>query len=65
MEIYSATRTLSKILPRFGFLKVRYRGVKKSADRLFVPWVHVWASHAIPPQVTVDTRLIERDFNIR
>jgi hypothetical protein len=28
-------------------------------------WVHVWAFHAISPHVTVDTRLIVRDFNIR
>ena len=27
-------------------------------------WVHVWAFHAISPHVTVDTRLIVRDFNI-
>ena len=27
-------------------------------------WVHVWAFHAITPHVTVDTRLIVRDFNI-
>jgi hypothetical protein len=28
-------------------------------------WVHVWAFHAISPHVTVDTRLIVHDFNIR
>ena len=28
-------------------------------------WVHVWAFHAISPHVTVDTRLIVRDFQIR
>jgi hypothetical protein len=28
-------------------------------------WVHVWGFHAISPHVTVDTRLIVRDFNIR
>jgi hypothetical protein len=28
-------------------------------------WVHVWAFHAISPHVTVDTRLIVRDFNIQ
>ncbi len=27
-------------------------------------WVHVWGFHAISPHVTVDTRLIVRDFNI-
>jgi hypothetical protein len=27
-------------------------------------WVHVWAYHAISPHVTVDTRLIVRDFGI-
>jgi hypothetical protein len=27
-------------------------------------WVHVWAFHAVSPHVTVDTRLIVRDFNI-
>jgi hypothetical protein len=27
-------------------------------------WVHVWAFHAISPHVTVDTRLIVRDFHI-
>jgi hypothetical protein len=27
-------------------------------------WVHLWAFHAISPHVTVDTRLIVRDFNI-
>lgn len=27
-------------------------------------WVHVWAFHAISPHVTVDTRLIVRDFQI-
>jgi hypothetical protein len=28
-------------------------------------WVHVWGFHAISPHVTVDTRLIVSDFNIR
>jgi hypothetical protein len=28
-------------------------------------WVHLWAFHAISPHVTVDTRLIVRDFSIR
>jgi len=28
-------------------------------------WVHVWAFHAISPHVTVDTRLIVTDFDIR
>jgi hypothetical protein len=28
-------------------------------------WVHVWAFHAISPHVTVDTRLIVRDFHIQ
>jgi hypothetical protein len=28
-------------------------------------WVHVWAFHAISPHVTVDTRLIVSDFQIR
>lgn len=28
-------------------------------------WVHLWAFHAISPHVTVDTRLIVRDFRIR
>lgn len=28
-------------------------------------WVHLWAFHAISPHVTVDTRLIVRDFKIR
>src|ERR1700734_439451 len=28
-------------------------------------WVHVWGFHAITPHVTVDTRLIVRDFDIR
>lgn len=28
-------------------------------------WVHVWAFHAISPHVTVDTRLITHDFQIR
>jgi hypothetical protein len=28
-------------------------------------WVHVWAFHAFSPHVTVDTRLIVRDFNIQ
>jgi hypothetical protein len=28
-------------------------------------WVHVWAYHAISPHVTVDTRLIVRDFGIK
>lgn len=27
-------------------------------------WVHVWGFHAISPHVTVDTRLIVRDFDI-
>jgi len=27
-------------------------------------WVHVWGFHAITPHVTVDTRLIVRDFDI-
>jgi hypothetical protein len=28
-------------------------------------WVHLWAYHAISPHVTVDTRLIVHDFNIK
>lgn len=28
-------------------------------------WVHVWAFHPISPHVTIDTRLIVRDFHIR
>jgi len=28
-------------------------------------WVHVWAFHAVSPHVTVDTRLIVRDLDIR
>jgi hypothetical protein len=28
-------------------------------------WVHVWAYHAISPHVTVDTRLIVSDFEIK
>lgn len=28
-------------------------------------WVHLWAFHVISPHVTVDTRLIARDFRIR
>ena len=28
-------------------------------------WVHVWGFHAISPHVTVDTRLIVRDFDIQ
>jgi hypothetical protein len=28
-------------------------------------WVHLWAFHAISPHVTIDTRLIVKDFNIR
>jgi hypothetical protein len=28
-------------------------------------WVHLWAFHAISPHVTVDTRLIVHDFNIK
>lgn len=28
-------------------------------------WVHLWAFHAISPHVTVDTRLIVRDFDIQ
>jgi hypothetical protein len=28
-------------------------------------WVHLWAFHAISPHVTIDTRLIIRDFSIR
>jgi hypothetical protein len=28
-------------------------------------WVHMWGFHAISPHVTVDTRLIVRDFGIR
>jgi hypothetical protein len=27
-------------------------------------WVHVWAFHAIAPHVTIDTRLIVKDFHI-
>jgi hypothetical protein len=28
-------------------------------------WVHVWGFHAVTPHVTIDTRLIVRDFDIR
>lgn len=28
-------------------------------------WVHMWGFHAVSPHVTVDTRLIVRDFDIR
>jgi hypothetical protein len=27
-------------------------------------WVHMWGFHAVSPHVTVDTRLIVRDFDI-
>jgi len=42
-------------------------GVMKSflALRTGNAWVHVWGFHAISPHVTVDTRLIVRDFDIR
>jgi hypothetical protein len=28
-------------------------------------WVHLWAYHAISPHVTIDTRLVVHDFNIK
>src|SRR5271154_1926390 len=50
-----------------GFLFFFPPGVMKSFLTLRTgnAWVHVWAFHAISPHVTVDTRLIVTDFNIR
>ena len=50
----------------FVFLFFFPPGVMKSflTMRTGNAWVHMWAFHAISPHVTVDTRLIVRDFNL-
>ena len=50
----------------FVFLFFFPPGVMKSflTIRTGNAWVHMWGFHAISPHVTVDTRLIVRDFNI-
>lgn len=49
------------------FLTFSPPGVTKSFLTLRTgnAWVHVWGFHAISPHVTVDTRLIVSDFDIR
>jgi hypothetical protein len=51
----------------FVFLFFLPAGVMKSflTMRTGNAWVHMWGFHAISPHVTVDTRLIVHDFNIR
>ncbi len=51
----------------FVFLFFFPPGVMKSflTMRTGNAWVHMWGFHAISPHVTVDTRLIVHDFNIR
>jgi hypothetical protein len=51
----------------FVFLLFFPAGVMKSflTMRTGNAWVHMWGFHAISPHVTVDTRLIVHDFNIR
>jgi hypothetical protein len=51
----------------FVFLFFFPPGVMKSflTMRTGNAWVHMWGFHAISPHVTVDTRLIVRDFRIR
>ncbi len=51
----------------FVFLTFFPPGLMKSflTIRTGNAWVHLWAFHAISPHVTVDTRLIVRDFQIR
>jgi len=50
----------------FVFLFFFPPGIMKSflTFRTGNAWVHMWGFHAIDPHVTVDTRLIVRDFNI-
>ena len=51
----------------FVFLTFFPPGVMKSflTVRTGNAWIHLWGFHAITPHVTVDTRLIVRDFQIR
>jgi hypothetical protein len=51
----------------FVFLTFFPPGLMKSflTIRTGNAWVHMWGFHAITPHVTVDTRLIVHDFNIR
>jgi hypothetical protein len=51
----------------FVFLTFFPPGVMKSflTVRTGNAWVHLWGFHAITPHVTVDTRLIVRDFHIQ
>jgi len=51
----------------FVFLFFFPPGVMKSflTMRTGNAWVHMWGFHAVSPHVTVDTRLIVHDFNIR
>jgi hypothetical protein len=51
----------------FVYLLLTPAGLMKSflTWRTGNAWVHVWAYHAISPHVTVDTRLIANDFEIK
>jgi hypothetical protein len=51
----------------FVFLTFFPPGIMKSflTVRTGNAWVHLWAFHAISPHVTVDTRLIVQDFNLK
>jgi hypothetical protein len=51
----------------FVYLLLTPAGLMKSflTWRTGNAWVHVWAYHAISPHVTVDTRLIVKDFGIK
>jgi hypothetical protein len=57
----------SLISAMFVFLFFFPPGVMKSflTMRTGNAWVHMWGFHAISPHVTVDTRLIVQDFNIK
>lgn len=57
----------SAISMLFVFLTFFPPGLMKSflTIRTGNAWVHLWAFHAISPHVTVDTRLIVHDFDIR
>ena len=72
MHIFEAwtrydTVTNSVISVIFVFITFFPPGIMKSflTMRTGNAWVHLWAFHAISPHVTVDTRLIVRDFNLK
>jgi hypothetical protein len=61
----SVTHSVLSVI--FVFLTFFPPGLVKSflTMRTGNAWVHVWAFHAISPHVTIDTRLVVKDFHIQ